>query len=367
MEDKLMTTYFYTYNAVFDTPVSGAAKLAYAYLCKCANRAGKCWPSHKAIAAAAGMCVSTMKKALAELESAGLISIQGQARPERGRVTNIYTIAKEAIKGFFITYGNIFKETLTAKARLVYLYFCRLASGRDSAFPAHKTTAKACGLSVSGARLAINELEAAGLIGREAQYRDNGGQRANLYTLVTEPENTDGKDGEPAPSDDGGTPEIAETAPSDYLSCPLVRLSGVDCFMPDRVASLLSVVLRGLQRLKIRFAIAPEYVRVLTLLPRIWFMLFYRFALDKMDQAQLAWKVCRYITVCVRIMARQCALASVYGAITVTLWHPVISRDGYRNLIHKEKIFSEKEKMDRPNDFLLKKNLGALYAPPEYA
>ena len=67
MEDYHMTGYFYTYNAVFDAPVSGAAKLAYAYLCKCADRCGVCYPSHKAIAAAAGVCVTTIKKALAEL------------------------------------------------------------------------------------------------------------------------------------------------------------------------------------------------------------------------------------------------------------------------------------------------------------
>ena len=163
-----MTSYFYTYNAVFDAPVSGAAKLAYAYLCKCAGADGRCYPSHRAIAAAAGVGVTTTKKALAELESAGLIAIQGQARPDRGRVANIYTIIRDTVKGFFITYGGIFMEKLTAKARVVYLYFCRLASGRDTAFPAHRTTAKACGLSVSGARLAIDELEEAGLVSRQA-------------------------------------------------------------------------------------------------------------------------------------------------------------------------------------------------------
>ncbi len=154
-----MYSYFFTYNAIFDAPVSGNAKLAYAYLCKCADADGKCYPSHKAIAAAAGACVTTVKKALAELEGAGLITIRGQARPDRGRRANIYTVVKEAVKGFFVTYGNMFMQTLTSKARLVYLYFCRLASGRGQAFPSHSTTAAACGLSVSGTRLAIDELE----------------------------------------------------------------------------------------------------------------------------------------------------------------------------------------------------------------
>jgi predicted transcriptional regulator len=187
-----MTGYFYTYNAIFDAPVSGSAKLAYAYLCKCADPDGKSYPSHKAIAAAISACVSTVKKAISELDLEGFIAVRGQARPDSGRRANIYTVIKDSVKGFFVTYANVFIRTLTAKARLVYLYFCRLGSGRDQAYPAHSTTAKACGLSVSGARLAIDELEAAGLVSRQAQYRDNGGQRANLYTL-TEPQETDGE------------------------------------------------------------------------------------------------------------------------------------------------------------------------------
>jgi DNA-binding transcriptional regulator YhcF (GntR family) len=184
--------YFYAYNIVFEAPVSGNAKLVYAYLCKCADRNGNCFPSHGKIAVAAGVCVTTVKKALAELERAGLIDICGQTRSDRSRRANLYGIVKEKTKGFFMAYARVFAERLTAKARLVYLYFCRLASGRGSAFPSHKTTAGACGLSVSGARAAVDELEAAGLVEREARFRDNGGQRSNLYTFITEHEQADG-------------------------------------------------------------------------------------------------------------------------------------------------------------------------------
>ena len=196
-----MTAYFYTYNVIFDTPVSGNAKLVYAYLCKCADADGKSYPAHKAISAAAGIGVTTVKKVLTELENAGLITVQEQSRPDRGRRANIYTIIKEKVNGFFLTYSNIFTGTLTAKARLVYLYFCCLASGRDQAFPAHKTTAKACGLSVAGARAAIDELEAAGLIVRQAQYRGNGGQKSNLYTINIEPQNNGGDNGDMTPKE----------------------------------------------------------------------------------------------------------------------------------------------------------------------
>ena len=180
--------FFYTYNVIFTAPISGHAKLVYAYLCKCADGNGISYPAHKTIATAAGICVTTVKKALKELEDAGLVTVQGQARANGGRRANVYTLVKGSgtDAGFFMTYENVFTESLTAKARLVYLFFCRLASRGDKAFPSHKTTAKACGLSVAGVRTAVNELESAGMVEREAQYRENGGQRANLYTLVTE-------------------------------------------------------------------------------------------------------------------------------------------------------------------------------------
>jgi predicted ArsR family transcriptional regulator len=217
----MTTAYFYTYNAIFDAKVSGNARIVYAYLCKCANRDGKSYPSHKAIAAACGIGVTTVKKSLAELESAELVAVRGQARPDKGRRVNLYTVVKTALKGFFMTYANIFITKLTAKAKLVYLYLCRLASGNNLAFPAHKTTANACGLSVAGARTAIDELESAGLLERTAQYRDNGGQRANLYTLVTEPEcgYDEKQDDEPVCADITVTPE--KTAPDNNAEPPV--------------------------------------------------------------------------------------------------------------------------------------------------
>jgi len=177
-------SFFYTYNAIFDAAISGHAKLVYAYLCKCADASGKSFPAHKSIAAATSVCVTTVKKALIELEREGLVMTQGQTRADGGRRANVYTIVRDASKGFFMTYVRVFSPMMTAKARLVYLYFCRLASGKGLAYPSHKTTAKACGLSVAGVRLAVDELESAGVITREAQYRENGGQRANLYSLV---------------------------------------------------------------------------------------------------------------------------------------------------------------------------------------
>ncbi len=182
----LASNFFYTYNIIFDTNVSSYAKLVYSFFCKCADKNGCSYPSHKLIAKECGIGRTSVKKAVSELETAKLIESRGQVRVDGGRRSNLYTIIKDKINGFFTAYSLVFINTLSAKAKLVYLYFCRLAGNDKSVYPSHKTTANACGLSVSTTRKAIDELEEVGIIEREAQYRENGGQRSNLYFMANE-------------------------------------------------------------------------------------------------------------------------------------------------------------------------------------
>ena len=176
--------YFYAYNTMFEKDITPTAKLIYTFLSKCANAKGESFPSHKKIAMNCGIGPTSVKKGLAELEQAGLVQSRGQARFDGSRTTNLYTIIKDKVKGFFKVFTAQFLGKISAKAKVVYIYLCRLFGQEKQAYPAHKTTAEACGISLSSVRKAIDELEQAGFIERKPQYRDNGGQRANLYTLT---------------------------------------------------------------------------------------------------------------------------------------------------------------------------------------
>jgi|GEM_PF-451680 len=175
---------FFVNNVIFDGGISTNSKLIYLYLCKCANSDGQCFPSHNTIGTACGISVTTVKKAHSELEIAELIETQGQKRPNKGTCTNLYTVFNDRTGGYFKAPYFIFDIELSSKAKLVYFYFIRLTGNSVSVYPAHKTTAKSCSLSIAGARAAIDELEANSLIVREAQFRADNGQRANLYTLI---------------------------------------------------------------------------------------------------------------------------------------------------------------------------------------
>ena len=67
-------------DALFELPVSGYAKLVYAYLCRRANAAATSWPSRQQISAGTGWSLSTVQRALAELEDLGVIEVESGAK-----------------------------------------------------------------------------------------------------------------------------------------------------------------------------------------------------------------------------------------------------------------------------------------------
>lgn len=88
---------FYAAASIFESGVSPAAKLVLFYLSRVANREGVCFPSVGTIAENCGYSPNTVRKAIAELEQAKLITTEpGFTTTSRGRkrcTSNVYHLA----------------------------------------------------------------------------------------------------------------------------------------------------------------------------------------------------------------------------------------------------------------------------------
>ena len=78
---------FYTRADLFDAKVSPRAKLVLAYLSRVSDKQGRSFPSVPTIAEKCSCCPNSVRKALRELEGAGLISITSATLPTKSGKT----------------------------------------------------------------------------------------------------------------------------------------------------------------------------------------------------------------------------------------------------------------------------------------
>lgn len=78
---------------------------------------------------------------------------------------------------------------LPHRAKLVYLYLYDRKNKDNVTWPGLNTIARELSLSRSTVKRAIRDLEQAGLIRKEAHYRQNGSATSNRYYLLL-PEDT---------------------------------------------------------------------------------------------------------------------------------------------------------------------------------
>lgn len=78
---------------------------------------------------------------------------------------------------------------LPHRAKLVYLYLYDRKNKDNVTWPGLNTIARELSLSRSTVKRAIQDLEHAGLIRKEAHYRQNGSATSNRYYLL-QPEDT---------------------------------------------------------------------------------------------------------------------------------------------------------------------------------
>ena len=77
---------------VRDTTISGHAKLVYISLMSRTSRTNASWPSHALIGKESGIGVTSVKAALAELRTLGLVRWEKRTRDDGGATSNIYFI-----------------------------------------------------------------------------------------------------------------------------------------------------------------------------------------------------------------------------------------------------------------------------------
>lgn len=74
-------------------------------------------------------------------------------------------------------------DELPSRARAVYMYLKDRAGKGQDCWPAIKTIASDLDLSRSTVKRALNDLTKAGLVEKEARYRDNGSHTSNRLIL----------------------------------------------------------------------------------------------------------------------------------------------------------------------------------------
>lgn len=77
---------------VYDQTISGHAKLVYMCLGARINADYRAWPSHALMAKEAGLGVTSVKKALAELKALGLVDWSKRIMPDGSQTSNIYVV-----------------------------------------------------------------------------------------------------------------------------------------------------------------------------------------------------------------------------------------------------------------------------------
>lgn len=84
--------YFRIPNDIFGSGIEKRAFIVYCYLSRCSDmKTRQCYPSLKTIAKACNLSVTTVRRALTDLEDGGLIDI-AQRFTDNGQESNLYTV-----------------------------------------------------------------------------------------------------------------------------------------------------------------------------------------------------------------------------------------------------------------------------------
>ena len=90
--NKKESNYFRVPNDIFGSGIEKRAFVVYCYLSRCSDmKTRQCYPSLKTIAKACNLSVTTVRRALTDLENGGWIDI-AQRFTDNGQESNLYTV-----------------------------------------------------------------------------------------------------------------------------------------------------------------------------------------------------------------------------------------------------------------------------------
>lgn len=78
---------------------------------------------------------------------------------------------------------KVYKSNLSSRAKQIMFYLINRANNEGTCFPFVKTIANDCGISTRTVQRTMLILVDAGFIIKNSRFRENGGQKSNLYTL----------------------------------------------------------------------------------------------------------------------------------------------------------------------------------------
>ena len=78
-------------------------------------------------------------------------------------------------------FGNIYREEVSSRAKIVYMYLKDRSNAEGECWPAIKTIARDTSMSVSTVKRALEDLLQCGLLRKERRFRENRGNTSNRY------------------------------------------------------------------------------------------------------------------------------------------------------------------------------------------
>lgn len=162
-------------ESILKTPgLSATAKLVYALL---RFRQGKnkcCWPGLESIAADLGVSRSAAIRAVAGLEVAGLITVEGGRRR-----SSIYRIREKHDDNYLIIESATLSASITPAAKLIFSYIKYRTGDNSEAWPHQKTIAADLGLSRATVSRILADLEKTHAI--QVRHAHGGRKQGNRY------------------------------------------------------------------------------------------------------------------------------------------------------------------------------------------